>query len=202
MPRGFSHIDMVGDIVRFRPVRSSDAKVAYRLVKNEAVLVNLSWDGPADEEELLNTYRHWEEEIKTGESCNLTIERTEKPGLIGCIGIRFPEHPQQADIGYWLSEPFWNMGYITDAVRLACHLSFNYLDVVRACATVFVGNIGSRRALEKNGFSLDGTLRHHIYKRGQWFDGWFFTLLRTEWDSNRERYYPRHEKVVSAREKE
>jgi ribosomal-protein-alanine N-acetyltransferase len=201
MSTGFRHIDMVGDIVRLRPVKSSDAKAAYVLVKNEAVLVNLAWDGPADEKELRNTYHHWEEEIKTGESCNLTIERAEKSGLIGCIGIRFPRHPQQADIGYWLGESFWNKGYMTDAVRLACHLSFNYLDAVRAYATVFVGNIGSRRALEKNGFALDGTLRRHIFKRGQWFDGWFFTLLRTEWESNRERFYPRREKVVLARGK-
>jgi ribosomal-protein-alanine N-acetyltransferase len=201
MPTGFRHIEMVGDIVRLRPVKSSDAKAAYSLVKNEAVLVNLAWDGPADEKEVHNTYHHWEEEIKTGESCNLTIERAEKSGLIGCIGIRFPRHPQQADIGYWLGEPFWNKGYTTDAVRLACHLSFNYLDAVRAYATVFVDNIGSRRALEKNGFALDGTLRRHIFKRGQWFDGWFFTLLRTEWESNRERFYPRREKVVLAREK-
>ncbi len=201
MPTGFCHIDMVGDKVRLRPVMAADAREAYRLVKNDAVLSNLAWDGPADEEELLNTYRHWEEEITNGESCNLTIERTEKPGLIGCIGIRFPRHPQQADIGYWLGESFWNMGYMTDAVRLACHLSFSYFNAVRAYATVFVGNIGSRRALEKNGFSLDGTLRYHIYKRGQWHDSWFFTLLRTEWESNRERFAPRREKVVTAREK-
>ncbi len=201
MPTGFRHIDMVGDVVRLRPVKASDARAAYKLVKNEAVLSTLDWDGPADDKELLNTYRYWEEEVKTGESCNLTIERAEKHEPIGCIGIRFPRHPQQADIGYWLGEPFWNKGYITDAVRLACHLSFCYLDAVRAYATVFVGNIGSRRALEKNGFSLDGTLRCHIYKRGRWRDGWFFTLLRTEWASNRDRFCPRREKVVLAREK-
>jgi ribosomal-protein-alanine N-acetyltransferase len=202
MSVGFSHIDIVGEKVRLRPIRATDAKAAYRLVKNEAVLSNLAWDGPRDEEELRNTYRQWEEEIKTGESCSLVIEHVDRTGLIGCIGIRFPRHPLQGDIGYWLGEPFWNRGYMTDAVRLVCHLSFQYLDAARAYATVFVGNIGSRRALEKNGFSLDGTLRCHVYKRGKWMDGWFFSLLRSEWEPNREKFVPRHEEVVVARTKE
>lgn len=202
MPAGFSHIDIVGEKVRLRPISAADARAAYRLVKNEAVLSAMAWDGPTNEEELRNTYCQWEEEIRTGESYNLTIERANQPDLIGCVGIRFPRHPLQADIGYWLGEPFWNRGYMTDAIRLACHLSFKYLDAVRACATVFVGNIGSRRALEKNAFSLDGTLRCHIYKRGRWLDGWFFTLLLAEWEAKREEFYPRHEKVVVARNRE
>lgn len=202
MSVGFSHIDIVGDKVRLRPMRATDAREAYRLVTNEAVLSTLAWDGPTNEEELFNTYRQWEEEVKTGESYNLAIERADQPGLMGCIGIRFRRHPLQADIGYWLGVPFWNKGYMTEAVRLACHLSFEHLNAVRAYATVFVGNVGSRRALEKNGFSLDGTLRWQVYKRGGWVDGWFFTLLRPEWERNREKFCPRYEEVVVVREKE
>ena len=202
MSVGFSHIDIVGEKVRLRPIRAADARAAYRLVKNEAVLSTMAWDGPADEGELRDTYTRWDEEIKTGESCNLTIERADQPGLIGCIGIRFPRHPLQADIGYWLGEPFWNQGYMTEAIRLVCHFSFKYLNAARVYATVFVGNIGSRRTLEKNGFSLDGTLRCHVYRRGKWMDGWFFTLLRPEWERTREEFYPRCEEVVVARERE
>jgi len=196
MPIGFSHIDIVGDKVRLRAMRAGDARIAYRLVANDAILSNLSWDGPANEEEVADTYRRWEDGLKIGEICGLAIEHADQPDLIGCITVRFPRHPQQANIGYWMSEPFWNKGYMTDAIRLACHLSFQHLDAVRVCATVFVGNIASRRALEKNGFSIDGTLRSHIFKRGEWRDAWFFTLLRSEWETNREIYQPRHEDVV------
>ena len=202
MPLGFSHIDILGEKVRLRPVMATDAGAAYRLVKNEAVLATLAWDGPADEGELHDTYTRWEEEMQTGESCNLTIERADQPGLIGCIGIRFPRHPQQADIGYWLGEPFWNQDYMTEAIRLVCHFSFKYLDAARVCATVFVGNISSRRALEKNGFSLDGTLRCHVYKRGNWMDGWFFTLLRPEWEHNRKKFSPSYEDVIAVTKEE
>ncbi|MBI4267603.1 MAG: GNAT family N-acetyltransferase [Chloroflexi bacterium] len=203
MPAGFNHIDVVGEKVRLRPIKTTDASVAYYLVKNEAVLSTLAWDGPNNEEELLNTYRQWEDEMKAGDGYHLAIEPWEQPGIIGCIDIRFPQHPLQADIGYWLGEPFWNRGYMTDAVRLVCHFSLKHLDAARVSATVFMGNIGSRRALEKNDFSLDGTLRCDVYyKRGKWIDGWFFTVLRTEWEHNREKFGPRYEEVVLAKERE
>ena len=60
---------------------------------------------------------------------------------------------------------------------------------------VFVGNEGSRRVLEKNRFRLDGTLRHHVIKRGEWLDGWFFSLLRSEWETNKSWYRPTSEVV-------
>ncbi|MFC2011897.1 GNAT family N-acetyltransferase [Chloroflexota bacterium] len=195
-------IDIAGEKIRLRPIRAADAEAAYKLVKNEAVVSTLAWDGPSDKEELRDTYTGWEEEIRNGDSYNLVIEEVDQPGLIGCIDIRFPRHPLQADIGYWLGEPFWDKGYVTEAVGLACHLAFKYLGAARAYATVFVGNTGSRRALEKNGFSLDGTLRSHVYKRGEWKDGWFFTLLRDEWERNRGKFTPEYEDVVAVEKEE
>jgi ribosomal-protein-alanine N-acetyltransferase len=198
MPAGFEHIELVGDKVRLRPIREGDAADTYRLVADDAVLANLAWDGPANEAEIVDTYQRWATEMKAGEGCHLAIELTDETGLIGCIDVQFPRHPRQADIGYWLGVPYWNNGYMTEAVRLVCYLSFKYLDAARAYATVFVGNIGSRRVLEKNGFSLDGTLRSHVSKRGQFLDSWFLTLLRSEWEAEKDKYIPRHEEVIFA----
>ena len=196
IPVGFSHIDIVGEKVRIRPTRPTDAPDAYRLVTDEAVPSRLLWDGPENEEEIANNYRRWQDELKTGASYNFAVERADQPGMIGGIGPRLRTHPLQADIGYWLGVPFWNQGYMTDAVRLVCHLSFKYLEVVRVYATVMVGNMGSRRVLEKNGFSVDGTLRQHVIKRGEWRDEWFLSLLRSEWEQNRRWFTPRREEVV------
>ena len=198
MPVGFERIELLGDKVRLRPIREADATDAYRLVVDEAVLANLAWDGPASEAEIAETYRHLER-LRTGESYSLAIEEVTKSGLIGGISARPRLHPQQIDIGYWLGVPYWNQGYMTEAVRLVCHFSFVYLDAVRAYATVFTSNVASRKVLEKNGFSVDGTLRHHVFKRGEWYDEWFLSLLRFEWEVEKQRYTPRHEDVVVAK---
>jgi len=199
MPAGFKHIELLGDKIRLRPIHQSDAADAYQLVTDNAVLANLAWDGPADEAEISETYHRRETEFDVDENCDLAIERVDEPGLMGCITARFPRHPRQADIGYWLGVPYWNQGYMTEAVRLVCHFSFVYLDAARAYATAFTSNVASRKVLEKNGFSVDGTLRHHVLKRGEWHDEWFLTLLRSEWEVKKERYTPRHEDIIVAK---
>jgi RimJ/RimL family protein N-acetyltransferase len=107
MPVRFEHIEMVGDKVRLRLIRASDAADAYRLLTDDAVLANLAWDGPTSEAEITETYARWETEFRAGENYGMAIERADKPGLVGCINVRFPRHPQQADIGYWLGVPYW-----------------------------------------------------------------------------------------------
>jgi RimJ/RimL family protein N-acetyltransferase len=46
---------------------------------------------------------------------------------------------------------------------------------------VFTGNYPSRRAFEKNGFRLEGTVRRAVQKRGQLLDEWLLGLLPEEW---------------------
>ena len=171
-----------GNLIKLRPIKASDAHEAYYMLRDKRVLDWLLWDGPKNEEEVLNTYTQWEKEFKTAKDYRFAIERLDSPGIIGCIDIRFPEHKDQADIGYWLGFPYWSKGYMTDALRLICNLCFKHLGIVRIYAPIFKGNIRSRRVLEKNGFSLDGTLRSHLLKRGEWRDVWFMSLLRSDWE--------------------
>lgn len=189
-------IDIVGEKVRLRSARVADVRGLYPLVKNDAVIANLAWDGPENEESLRADYEKCVEGFASGGDCRLTIERADRPDVIGSLSVRSHRSPQLLDLGYWLGEPYWGQGYMTEAVRLASHLAFAYFDAVRLEAWVFVGNTGSRRVLEKNGFTLDGTLRCQIEKRGRWLDEWFFTLLHDEWESDRERYRPEYENVV------
>ncbi len=198
MPPGFERVELVGDKVRLRPAVIADAAAAYRLVTDDRILRWLLWDGPDAESSMTDVFGRWQRQLRRGEDYNFAIERRDEPGIIGCIGPRLVEHPLQADVGYWLGVPFWNRGYMTEAIGLVSHFSFEYLGVVRVYATVMVGNDGSRRALEKNGFSLDGRLRSHALKRGEWRDEWFLSLLRSEWQAGRERYLPRDEEIVVA----
>ncbi len=61
-----------------------------------------------------------------------------------------------AEIGYWIGEPYWGKGIATEAIRQMVDITWErYPEVVRIYAEVFPGNIGSVRALEKNGFELE-----------------------------------------------
>ena len=190
MPEEFKEIVLEGNLVKLRPIIASDAHEAYSILLDNNILDWILWDGPKNKEELLNTYTQWGKEFGNVRDCRFAIERLGNPGIIGCMDLRFPEHKDQADIGYWLGFPFWNKGYMTDALRLMCYLGFEHLGVVRISAAIFKGNIRSRRVLENNGFSLDGTLRSHLRKRGEWLDAWFMSLINMDWRKKQEFYKP------------
>jgi len=92
--------------------------------------------------------------------------------MIGAIGI----HPQadimvkNAELGYWLAEPFWGKGIMTEAIRQSIKYGFETFDINRIYARPFGSNIGSQKALEKAGFQLEGRFKKTIFKNGRYED--------------------------------
>lgn len=99
---------------------------------------------------------------------------------IGSIGVfkRDNIYRKSAELAYWLGEPFWGQGIMTDAVSRICCLAFEQLDIVRLSAEPFAHNAGSRRVLEGAGFELEGVHKKSIFKNGQLYDSCTYALLR------------------------
>lgn len=99
----------------------------------------------------------------------------------GGIGI----HPQNdiykknAELGYWLAEPYWGKGIATKAIAEMVRYAFANFDIDRIFAKPFGSNAGSQRVLEKNGFILEGRFRKTIYKNGAYEDELVYGLRRT-----------------------
>jgi RimJ/RimL family protein N-acetyltransferase len=87
---------------------------------------------------------------------------------------------KEAEVGFWIRRKFWGRGFGTDALRAVCRFGFRSLALHRIEANVVVGNIGSRRALEKVGFRLEGRRRQAFRVGGRWYDDWRFGLLKGE----------------------
>lgn len=195
----FTRAELVGEKVRLRPIHPGDAESAYPLLEDGVVVRTLTWDGPSSVEDLAESYRQRSERWLTGEPEELElgfrIESLDDGRFLGSGGPRMNHSSGQWEIGYWLGEEYWGQGLMTDAARMIIHFTFEWLDAVRIFAPVYAGNVGSRRVLEKNGFHLDGTLRRHAFKSGEWRDAWFLSLLREEWEANREWYKPVSETV-------
>jgi ribosomal-protein-alanine N-acetyltransferase len=193
---GFQKLLIKGRAIQLRPIRLSDAQLAFKLVfNNDEILKWLLWDGPKDENEIASTYKRWDDELGTTRDVYLAIEQIKTPGLVGCISLNRKDSFEQADMGYWLSVAYWGKGYMTEAVRLVCYLGFKYLNLEKIYSPVFVGNMRSKHVLEKNGFSLEGILRSHFKKRGVWCDVWYMALLKYEWKNNEHRYLPSYEDI-------
>ena len=195
MPIGFQKVLIKGDKLQLRPIHASDANLAFTPVNDEEVLKWLLWDGPKSKMEIKARYKWWETDFGRKRDCHLAIERKNIPGIIGCISINRRDYMEKADMGYWLAA-VWGKGYATEAIRLICYLGFKYLGLVKIYSPVFVGNDRSRRVLEKNGFSLEGTLRKHFKKGSEWRDAWYMALLKSEWEENEGRFSPSFEDIA------
>jgi len=105
----------------------------------------------------------------------------------GGIGFHPQEdvHRRSAELGYWLGEPFWGRGIVTQAVRALTAYAFRTHDLVRIYAFVFEWNPASARVLEKAGFTREGCLRRSVVKDGQTIDQFLYAIVADPGDSMR-----------------
>lgn len=102
--------------------------------------------------------------------------------LVGSIGIvtKSDIYRKNFEIGYFISEEFWRKGIATKAIKAATSYAFKDFDIVRVYAEPFEDNQGSRRALEKAGFTLEATLRKNVIKNGIVKDSCIYSVLRED----------------------
>ncbi len=87
---------------------------------------------------------------------------------------------KSAEIGYWMGEPFWGKGIMSEAVRLMIKHGFEEFDLIRIFARVFENNTASMRVLEKNGFKKEGVFKKALVKNGKILDEHRFYILKED----------------------
>ena len=111
---------------------------------------------------------------------NLAIETGgQAVGAIGYVPGRDVER-FSAEIGYWLGEPFWGRGIVTEALQLVTQHAFEQMNFLRLFALPFADNAGSVRVLEKAGYVLEGRLRRSAIKDGVIRDQLMFGAYRPD----------------------
>lgn len=112
--------------------------------------------------------------------CIFTIDVAgEAVGSIGLF-LQTDIHEKSAELGYWLAEPFWGKGMITQAIREVVEYGFKTFDIVRIYARPFSTNLASQRVLEKAGFAYEARLKKALYKNGEILDEIIYAKFRDE----------------------
>jgi len=101
--------------------------------------------------------------------------------LAGVTGLTLQQdiHRLNAEVGYWIGEPFWNKGIATKAVELITDYAFNTLHLHRLFAGVFHTNPASGKVLSKAGYTLECTARQAVIKEGKLLDEHRYVKLNT-----------------------
>jgi ribosomal-protein-alanine N-acetyltransferase len=104
-----------------------------------------------------------------------------KNTLVG-VGSLIPqkfEHRINAEIGYWIGEPYWGNGYATEAVKLLVGFAFGELNLLRVYASVYDYNAASVRVLQKCGFHREAILKSSIIKEGKLHDEHLYSIRKS-----------------------
>jgi RimJ/RimL family protein N-acetyltransferase len=100
--------------------------------------------------------------------------------IIGSVGIYIGEdiYRFNAEIGYWIAEPFWGLGITTKVVEAMTAYAFENFPIERLFARPFPFNISSIRVLEKCGYIHEATLKNALVKQGHIYDELIFSKLK------------------------
>lgn len=101
---------------------------------------------------------------------------------IGGIGISILSdiHSKNAEMGYWLAEPFWGRGIVTEAVKQMVSFGFKNCDILRIFARPFSNNIASHKVLLNAGFVQETKFVNTILKNGIILDEIIFSIRKTD----------------------
>ena len=83
----------------------------------------------------------------------------------------------KAEIGYWLGEPYWGNGYMSDAIKQLMKLAFEDLGLTRLYAHTHEGNTASEKLLLRHGFEHEGFLKKSFKKGDRVFNANLFAKV-------------------------
>jgi [ribosomal protein S5]-alanine N-acetyltransferase len=173
-------MELAGTRCRVRRWRMSDADALVRHANNIRVAQQLRDRFPHP-----YTRRHAIDFLRFSTSpsdpANLAIEVDgEAVGAVGYVAGTDVER-YSAEIGYWLGEPYWGRGIVTEAVILVTGHVFQALNMLRLYALPFADNTGSMRVLEKAGYVREARLRSSSVKYGVPRDQWLYATINPAW---------------------
>jgi RimJ/RimL family protein N-acetyltransferase len=166
------------DVV-LRVLKDTDVPAIARLLNNKKI-----WDNVRDYIPHPYTEQDGKEFVQFTQAENppLTFAITYQGEFCGVIGLvkLVNEQRHVAEIGYWLGEPFWGKGIMSQALELITAYAFEQLKLIRIQTIVFEYNVGSMRVLEKCGYIKEGICRKAIIKNEELYDAHTFAIVNNK----------------------
>ena len=104
-------------------------------------------------------------------------------GAIGIVG--FHNNDGDAEIGYWLGEPYWGQGLMSEALYAILDWYFDVTEADIVVSGVFPFNMASAALQMKLGFVETGTSKRHCLARGEDLEHIDTELTREAYEQSR-----------------
>jgi ribosomal-protein-alanine N-acetyltransferase len=162
-----------------RHVRSSDAQSIVEHINNRKIFRNtLHIPYPYAVTDARAWLRRTLSMYRKQRPVNFNLAIVVNDIMIGSVGLNHIEYGHKAEIGYWLAEPYWGQGIMSEAVGTITAYGFKHFKLKRIYAYVFLYNRPSHQVLKKNGFQVEGILQKNIKKGSLLLDEYVLALIK------------------------
>jgi len=126
--------------------------------------------------------KKWSE--KPQKSYEFAIELKSDKKVIGIISLhKIDFQDKRGGFGYWLANPYWRKGIMSEAFKEVIRFAFENLKLRRLDVEAFIENKASQALIRKMGFKKEGRRRQHTTSKatGRTHDDYTYGLLKEEW---------------------
>ena len=165
-----------------RPFKKSDANQVYEVCNDfEISKTTLGIPFPYTLEDATNFIKYTNDAISNQKSYELAITLKENSDeLVGCISLMGIKRPaDKAELAYWVAKKFWNNGIATEAAKAITEYGFHTLKLNSIFVRFLDNNPASGKVMEKIGMKYVGKMREHEYKLGQYYDVFYYEILKS-----------------------
>ena len=118
--------------------------------------------------------------IRKNQSIAWGISMKGETKIMGTIGFHFidSEH-HRAEIGYMLGKPFWNKGFLSEAMPCVIKYGFDVMKLHSIEAKIDTDNTFSKRLLLNNKFLKEAYFKGNYFFNEQFLDTEVFSLIKS-----------------------
>jgi RimJ/RimL family protein N-acetyltransferase len=180
-----------GERVRLRAVERDDIKRFCVWVNDPEVTKYLSLYLPISTVDEENWFEQMTKRDQSEKPLAIEVRDGDSDGwkMIGNCGVfDIDTVTRVGELGIMLGEKDeWNKGYGTETMVLLLRHCFDTLNLNRAYLRVYADNVRAKRSYDKAGFVEEGRLREAVYKHGKYDDVIVMGVLRSEWNTRKEK---------------
>jgi len=158
--------------LELRPIEVKDAGDMFEIFSNEEVIRYLSWK----QHKSLSETEHVIEAILERKINLWAITLKETGKVVGSLSIAAKENPSIGEVGFMLSQNYWNQGIMKEALTKVLVFGFENMGFNQIEARCVKENEASARLLEKVGFTFQTIQEKEITLKDVRYDAKLFIV--------------------------
>ena len=119
--------------------------------------------------------------------CIFGIRSQETKQFIGGVGLHINKSFSRGELGYWIGEPHWGKGYMSEALGAIIKYGFEEKKLHKIYAIHFLDNPASGKVMIHNGMVKEGEFKEHVKNMDGYKDVAQYGLTRKQYDTNRKK---------------